>query len=109
VSLALDDTNYLAAIEGEPKPLLVCFHSTFCGPSSGLFPVLDFAIENWQGDLEYAEVDVEQCPLMTRNYQVKGTPHLIWFHKGVPLGSRAGTMSPDFLNAFFVEMGKKSV
>jgi thioredoxin-like negative regulator of GroEL len=109
VSLALDDTNYLAAIEGEPKPLLGPQKVEWKHTSSGLFPVLDFAIENWQGDLEYAEVDVEQCPLMTRNYQVKGTPHLIWFHKGVPLGSRAGTMSPDFLNAFFVEMGKKSV
>jgi thioredoxin 1 len=100
----INDQSFKDEIAGVEKPLLVLFMSSFCGPSHALFPVLDALYEGHDERFEYGEVDVEKCPVMTRTFEVKGTPTLIAFNKGEPIGSRAGTMSPEFLEKFLTDM-----
>ncbi len=108
MSIEITDDTYAAIIASAPEPLLVVFMSSFCGPSHALFPVLDDMMEDSDGSFEYAEVDVEKCPRFTRACEVKGTPSMVWFHNGQPLGSRAGTMSDAYLAAFIKDMLSKS-
>lgn len=104
MSIPLNDETFFGTISNTPGPLLVVFMSTFCGPSHAMFGLLDHLIDTQEVPLEYAEVDVENCPLLTRQYQVKGTPTLVFFRDGVPLGSRIGTMSWDDLVDFIDDM-----
>lgn len=103
MTITLTDDDFLAKLTSFDKPILVLFFSTFCGPSNMLYPVLDDLIET-DNRFYYTEVDVEQCPRMTREYEVKGTPMLVFFDQGKPLGSRAGTMSEEYLDAFIADM-----
>lgn len=99
----LDDDSFFAKLTSVDKPIMVLFTSSFCGPSHSLYPLIDNLVEA-DDRFEYAEVDVEKCPRMTREYQVKGTPMLVFFKEGKPIGSRAGTMSQDFLDTFITDM-----
>ena len=100
----LTDDNFVSVVKGASKPMLVLFMSSFCGPSHALFGTIDENVLESDERFTYAEVDVEKAPKMTKSLDVKGTPTLIWFHGGQPIGSRAGTMSDAFLNRFITEM-----
>jgi thioredoxin 1 len=110
MSIDLNDDNFASVLTSRDKPLLVLFTSSFCGPSHALYPLIDDAIEQEAGRrYDYAEIDVEKCPKMTREYQIKGTPTLMFFDLGVPLASRAGTMSDEYFEQFVTDaLGKAS-
>lgn len=88
--MQFNDLNYQTILKDEPAPVLLIFNASFCGPSAMLSPFLDELSEEF-AEVWMVDVDVERCPNMTRNYQVKQTPTLILFKKGEPVGSRMGT------------------
>jgi thioredoxin-like negative regulator of GroEL len=54
-------------------------------------------VEREEFPITLVEIDVEKHPSITRHYQVKGTPELIFINDGEPRSSRLGTMSYDQL------------
>lgn len=105
MTINLTEDTFRETLAAEPLPVLVLFTGSFCGPSHLIYPMIDALIENSDGtELTYAEVDVEKCPTITREFQVKATPTLIYFDRGVPLGSRVGSMSQEDLNDFLTDM-----
>lgn len=93
--IKLTDDSYSKELAGSKLPVLVVFCASFCGPSEMLKPVIDQIVEDYDGVVVYAEADVENCPKMAREFQVKGTPTCMIMDRGVPLASMIGTMSYD--------------
>ncbi len=102
--IELTDSDYKQVLEDASQPILVLFMGTFCGPSTSMLPIMDDLIEGDDNKFIYAEVDVEKCPKMTQEFQVKGIPSLVYFNNGVPLGSRVGTMTRNQLGEFINDM-----
>lgn len=84
-------------------PVLLCFRASFCGPSQMLDPLLDIAYDTFKGTLLVADVDVEECPVMTREFGVRGTPCLLLLSGGKAIATRIGTQSEDQLLAWLEE------
>lgn len=97
--LNLTDRNYTVELSKAAVPVLVIFKASFCGPSALLDPWIDQIIEDFDGRVVVAEIDVEECPKMTREMQVKGTPTAIIFNLGVPLASRIGISEKETYEA----------
>jgi thioredoxin 1 len=95
--ITITDDTFHRHMADSDRPVLLVFKASFCGPSAMIDPFLDQIIEDYGDDIILAEVDVENCPKVTRELQVKGTPSFIVMNLGVPLGSRIGTSTYEEL------------
>lgn len=88
-----DDTFKHDLLQAD-RPVLLFFTATFCAPS---LTVADYlTLDDPVFDrVRQATIDVEKCPIMTRDLQIKGTPTIMVIHEGEPLASRVGTQSED--------------
>jgi thioredoxin 1 len=89
----IDDENFKAELRKAKLPVLMVFSASFCGPSQSIGGMLDQFFDAFEGRVNLAEISVETCPKMTREFQVKGTPSFIVVNQGEPISSRIGTMS----------------
>ena len=93
----LTDDTFRQALNSAMKPMLLVFRAGFCGPSAAIDPLLDQLEADFSHCMEIGIIDVEECPRVTREMSVKGTPTLIIFELGKALASRIGTMTYDEL------------
>lgn len=82
-------TSFRDLIQGE-KPVLVDFYATWCGPCQVLQLILQQASKKMGDKVKVIKVDVDKNPLAASNYQVKGVPTLILFHKGKQVWRQSG-------------------
>lgn len=84
------------------KLVVVDFWATWCSPCRMLKPVLE-RVSNEEGmpDLvDFVLIDVEANQELADQYQVSGTPTIIFFKDGVEVGRKVGLMmKPEFLEA----------
>lgn len=93
MSEPINDLNYQRKLTDATKPVLLVFGASFCGPSAYMDPLVDQLLEDFSGRIAAYDVDVEECPNLTRTMQVKGTPSMILFIKAEPIATRMGTSS----------------
>lgn len=103
--MILDDSNFKAALAGAKLPVLLFFRAGFCGPSVSVNALLDRLHSEMGNDINIVDVDVEQSPIMTREFQVKGTPSLIMVINGEAKGCQMGTMPYSDLLDFVKRTG----
>jgi thioredoxin-like negative regulator of GroEL len=98
--IPMDDDAFVR-VPDQSGLILLCFTSTFCGPSRVLINTLtEFMLDRRDYPLTLVQVDVEKLPLTTKRYQVKGTPQLIMLRDGEPVSSRLGTMGFEDLSDY---------
>lgn len=62
---------------------LVDFWADWCGPCHMLEPVLEELEEDFDGQVEFASLDVEEQQNLAQEYNVMSIPTLILFKEGV--------------------------
>lgn len=93
--MQIDDTNYEKII-GEVEPFLFLFFgATFCGPTQFMRDFIEDARYEFGDAIVVVEVDVEECPRLTRAMEVKNTPTVVCLKRGEPLASKMGTSTMD--------------
>jgi len=96
----INDLSIERFIADQTQPIMLVFSASFCGPSAMLEPLLDQLSEDFADRLVVADIDVEKCPNITRQYQIKGTPAMVVLKQGEPVASRMGTSSYEELAAW---------
>ncbi len=82
---------------GEGNIVLMDFYADWSGPCKIMKPVVhDFAIE-MTGLIIVREINVDQNPDLTRQYQVRSIPCFVVTRNGVEVNRRSGTMSKEGL------------
>ncbi|KAM3574673.1 hypothetical protein VYU27_003399 [Nannochloropsis oceanica] len=56
------------------KPILVMFMSKTCGPCRILKPILGRVLKEFEGQVHFVEIDIEEYPDLTMQSSVAGTP-----------------------------------
>lgn len=80
-------------IINSPKPVLVDFFATWCGPCQMLAPVLKEVKNELGENILIIKIDVDKNQQLANQYQVKGVPTMILFQNGKQLWRQSGVLS----------------
>jgi thioredoxin 1 len=82
-----------------PKPVLVDFFATWCGPCKSMAPVLTELATEMKADVVILKVDVDKNPAASKAYNVRGVPTFVIFKGGKEVWRRSGAMPKQILKA----------
>ncbi|MBL0966266.1 thioredoxin [Blastomonas sp. UPD001] len=80
-------------------PVLVDFHAAWCGPCKASAPALEDAAREFEGEIAFVKVDVDEEPTLARTYDVQGVPTFIVMKDGQPIERFQGLVSRGKLAA----------
>ena len=103
--ISLEDFDKKVIEASYDKPVLVDLWAEWCSPCIVLAPVLNTLINEFEGDLLLAKVEVDEDENMklAGRYAVKGFPTVILFKDGQELARFSGAKPLSFLRAFIDE------
>lgn len=74
-------------------PVLIDFHAVWCGPCKASMPALEDAAREFEGEIVFVKVDIEQEPQLARAYDVRSVPTFILIKDGQPVERFMGQAS----------------
>jgi thioredoxin 1 len=80
--LVLTDENFEKEILASPKPVLVDFWMSGCGPCFLISPTLEKISNDLEEKLILAKVNLDVAPLTAQKYGITMTPTIILFKEG---------------------------
>lgn len=85
-------TNFTDIINS-PKPVLVDFFATWCGPCQMLAPILKEVKDELGENISIIKIDVDKNQPLAAQYQVRGVPTMMLFQNGKQLWRQSGILS----------------
>ena len=81
------------------KPVLVHFHTSWCGQCRILAPSLAALAGDLEDELRVAAVNLDHCPELARRYGITSIATLILFNNGAPIAYLDTSMPPRQMRA----------
>ena len=89
-TVELDSGSFDREVLESPRPVLVDFWATWCGPCKTLAPTIDRLASEYGGRVKIAKIDIDEATEIAEKFGVRGVPNVIIFQDGVPITSLAG-------------------
>ncbi len=101
-SVDLHDFQTAVIEHSHHQPILVDFWAEWCSPCIAIAPTLKRVIENLDGAVALAKLEVDEGENMklAGHYRVRGFPTIILFRDGLELGRFSGNHPARYIQEF---------
>ena len=95
----IDKNNFNDIIKD--KKVLIDFYATWCGPCK----MLSLVLEKYDvsSDIDIIKVDVDECPNLSKEYNIFSVPTLIIFENGKELKRISSFLSEEELRKWVID------
>lgn len=87
--IIVDDNNYDEVVSSTEKLIIIDFFAEWCGPCKTLGPILE-KLEGKNLDVVFAKVDVDSAPELSRIFQIRSIPTMVFIKDSVVVGKING-------------------
>ena len=94
------DASFHTDVLQSPETVMVDFWASWCGACKNVAPVLEELAASYQGKLRIVKMNVEENPVTTATYEIRGLPTLIIFKNGQPVDKLSGARPKSPLAEF---------
>lgn len=92
--LNLEDTTFFQTINKFPI-MLVDFWAPWCGPCRMMSPIIDQIGKDYLGKLVIGKINVDENPLIARQFSISSIPTLMFFKRGKEVNKIIGSVSKN--------------
>ncbi|MGH9973657.1 MAG: thioredoxin [Nitrososphaeraceae archaeon] len=92
--LNLVDTTFFQTINKFPI-MLVDFWAPWCGPCRMMSPIIDQIGKDYLGKLVIGKINVDENPLIARQFSISSIPTLMLFKRGKEVNKIIGSVSKN--------------
>ena len=92
--LNLEDATFFQTINKFPI-MLVDFWAPWCGPCRMMSPIIDQIGKDYLGKLVIGKINVDENPLIARQFSISSIPTLMLFKRGKEVNKIIGSVSKN--------------
>ena len=89
---AVTDTDFDEKVLNSSRPVLVDFWAEWCGPCKMVAPVVEELAQDYDGQMDFAKLDVDASPNTAIAYNVRSIPTLLIFNGGQAVAQVVGAV-----------------
>lgn len=97
MSIELKDQDFEKEVLQASGPVLVDFWAPWCGPCKMLRPVVEELGEKYAGKIKILELNVDENPVSSGNYEILSIPALKFFKDGKVVDEMVGLQPREVL------------
>lgn len=86
----IDAAQFDTEVTNSERPVLVDFFTPTCHPCREMLPIMGEIAEERATTLKVVKFDAAKDPAFASRFRITSVPNFILFHRGSPVGQRAG-------------------
>jgi thioredoxin 1 len=101
----VDEAGFQAQVieASHERPVLVDFWAEWCAPCISLAPALERVVNEYEGAVRLAKVEVDDNMRLAGHYRLRGFPTVILFRYGKELGRFSGSRAGHWIREWVDE------